>query len=123
MMEHLMAYRTLIDAGVPVCAGSDFPPGPFAPLMGLQGMVTRKGWNGEVWGPSQKITVQEGLKVLTSNGAHASFEEDLKGTLSVGKLADMVLLDNDPTAIDPEKIKDIRVLQTIVGGEVRYKAA
>ena len=122
MMEHLMAYRMLIDAGVPVCAGSDFPPGPFAPLMGLQGMVTRKGWNGEIWGPSQKITVQEGLKVLTTNGAHASFEEDLKGTLSVGKLADMVLLDGDPTTIDPEKIKDIRVQQTIVGGEQRYKA-
>ncbi|MFM9937132.1 MAG: amidohydrolase [Novosphingobium sp.] len=121
MMEHMMAYRTLIDAGVPVCAGSDFPPGPFAPLMGLQGMVTRKGWNGEIWGPSQKITVQEGLKVLTTNGAHASFEEDIKGTLSVGKLADMVLLDADPTAIDPEKIKDIRVQQTIVGGQVSYK--
>ena len=121
MMEHLMAYRMLIDAGVPVCAGSDFPPGPFAPLMGLQGMVTRKGWNGEVWGPSQKITVQEGLKVLTTNGAHASFEEDLKGTLSPGKLADMVLLDADPTAIDPDKIKDIRVQKTIVGGQVRYK--
>ncbi|WP_421854954.1 amidohydrolase [Novosphingobium sp.] len=122
MMEHMMAYRMMIDAGVPVCAGSDFPPGPFAPLMGLQGMVTRKGWNGEVWGPSQKITVMEGLKVLSSNGAHASFEEDLKGTLSPGKLADMVILDGDPASVDPEKIKDIRVQQTLVGGEVRYKA-
>lgn len=122
MMEHMMAYRMLIDAGVPVCAGSDFPPGPFAPLMGLQGMVTRKGWNGEIWGASQKITVMEGLKVLAANGAHASFEEDIKGTLSPGKLADMVVLDADPAAIDPEKIKDIRVAQTIVGGEVRYKA-
>lgn len=122
MMEHMMAYRMLIDAGVPVCAGSDFPPGPFAPLMGLQGMVTRKGWNGEVWGPSQKITVIEGLKVLSSNGAHASFEEDLKGTLTPGKLADMVILDGDPASVDPEKIKDIRVQQTIVGGDVKYKA-
>ena len=122
MMEHMMAYRMLIDAGVPVCAGSDFPPGPFAPLMGLQGMVTRKGWNGEVWGPSQKITVMEGLKVLSSNGAHASFEEDLKGTLTPGKLADMVILDGDPASVDPEKIKDIRVQQTIVGGDVKYKA-
>jgi len=122
MMEHMMAYRMLIDAGVPVCAGSDFPPGPFAPLMGLQGMVTRKGWNGEVWGPSQKITVMEGLKVLSSNGAHASFEEDLKGTLTAGKLADMVILDGDPASVDPEKIKDIRVQQTIVGGDVKYKA-
>jgi predicted amidohydrolase YtcJ len=122
MMEHMMAYRMMIDAGVPVCAGSDFQPGPFAPLMGLQGMVTRKGWNGEVWGASQKITVMEGLKVLSANGAHATFEEDLKGTLSPGKLADMVILGGDPAAVDPEKIKDIRVQQTIVGGEVRYKA-
>jgi hypothetical protein len=122
MMEHMMAYRMLIDAGVPVCAGSDFPPGPFAPLMGLQGMVTRKGWNGEVWGASQKITVMEGLKVLATNGAHASFEEDLKGTLSPGKLADMVILDGDPAAIDPEKIKDIRVQKTLVGGDVKYQA-
>lgn len=122
MMEHMMAYRMLIDAGVPVCAGSDFPPGPFAPLMGLQGMVTRKGWNGEVWGPSQKITVMEGLKVLSTNGAHASFEEDIKGTLSPGKLADMVILDGDPAGVDSEKIKDIRVQQTIVGGDVKYKA-
>ena len=122
MMEHMMAYRMMIDAGVPVCAGSDFPPGPFAPLMGLQGMVTRKGWNGEVWGPSQKITVMEGLRVLAANGAHATFEEDIKGTLSPGKLADMVVLDGDPAAVDPEKIKDIRVQQTIVGGEVQYKA-
>jgi len=122
MMEHMMAYRMMIDAGVPVCAGSDFPPGPFAPLMGLQGMVTRKGWNGEVWGASQKITVMEGLKVLSTNGAHASFEDDLKGTLSPGRLADMVILDGDPAAIDPEKIKDIRVQQTLVGGDVKYKA-
>lgn len=122
MMEHMMAYRMMIDAGVPVCAGSDFQPGPFSPLMGLQGMVTRKGWNGEVWGPSQKITVMEGLKVLSTNGAHASFEDDLKGTLSPGKLADMVILDGDPAAIDPEKIKDIRVQQTLVGGDVKYKA-
>jgi predicted amidohydrolase YtcJ len=122
MMEHMMAYRMMIDAGVPVCAGSDFPPGPFAPLMGLQGMVTRKGWNGEIWGPSQKITVMEGLKVLSSNGAHASFEDDIKGTLSPGKLADMVILDGDPASLDPEKIKDIRVQQTLVGGEVKYKA-
>ena len=122
MMEHMMAYRMLIDAGVPVCAGSDFPPGPFAPLMGLQGMVTRKGWNGEVWGASQRITVMEGLHVLAANGAHASFEEDLKGTLTPGKLADMVVLDADPATIDPERIKDIRVQQTLVGGDVKYKA-
>ena len=122
MMEHMMAYRMMIDAGVPVCAGSDFQPGPFSPLMGLQGMVTRKGWNGEVWGLSQKITVMEGLKVLSSNGAHASFEEDLKGTLTPGKLADMVILDGDPASVDSEKIKDIRVQQTIVGGDVKYKA-
>ncbi|MEZ5289263.1 MAG: amidohydrolase, partial [Vicinamibacterales bacterium] len=72
MMKHCMAYRSLLDAGVWAVAGSDFSPGPFAPLMGMQGMVTRKGWNGETWGANQRITVAEALKVNTLNGAYAS---------------------------------------------------
>lgn len=122
MMEHMMAFRMLIDAGVPVTGGSDFPPGPFAPMLALQAMVTRKGWNGEVWGPSQAITVAEALKVMTVNGAYASFEEGSKGSITPGKWADMVLLDRDPATADPETIKDIRVVRTITGGEDRYRA-
>ena len=67
LMKRCMAYRTLLDAGVPAAAGSDFDPGPFSPFMGIQGMVTRTGWNGEVWGANQRITVDEALRVNTLN--------------------------------------------------------
>ena len=122
MMEHMMAFRMMLDAGVPVTAGSDFPPGPIAPLMALQGMVTRKGWDNKTWGASQRVTVAEALRVLTANGAIASFEENLKGTISPGKLADIVLLDRDPLTADPETLKDIKVTQTLVGGKTVFSA-
>jgi predicted amidohydrolase YtcJ len=122
LMKRCMAYRTLLDAGVPAAAGSDFDPGPFSPLMGIQGMVTRTGWNGEVWGANQRITVAEALKVNTLNGAYATREEALKGSITPGKYADFVLLAEDPHQIDPSKIKDIKVVRTVAGGVTRYQA-
>ena len=122
MMKHMMAYRTLLDAGIPVCAGSDFTAGALAPLMGIQGMVTRKGWDGTVWGANQRISVDEALRVYTINGAHATFEEDNKGSITEGKLADFVMLGDDPHTISPEKIKDIKIEQTFTGGKSVYKA-
>ena len=71
---------------------------------------------------SQKITVEEALKIYTINGAYASFEEDIKGSIQVGKLADLVVLDADPTQVDPMTIKDISVERTIVGGVTVYEA-
>jgi predicted amidohydrolase YtcJ len=68
LMRRAMVYRSFADAGITAAAGSDFSPGPFAPLMGMQGMVTRKGWNGETWGANQRIGVDEALRVLTING-------------------------------------------------------
>lgn len=122
LMKRCMAYRTLLDAGIPVAAGSDFNPGPFSPLMGMQGMVTRTGWNGEVWGGNQRITVDEALRVNTINGAYATREEAVKGSITPGKLADFVVLAEDPHTVDPGKIKDIHVVRTVVGGSVAYKA-
>jgi predicted amidohydrolase YtcJ len=121
-MKHAMAYRTLLDAGVPCTAGSDFSPGPFAPLMGIQAMVTRTGWDGTTWGSNQRISVDEALQVNTLNGAYASREERLKGSISVGKLADFVVLADDPHTVDPAKIKDIQIVQTVVGGKTVYQA-
>jgi predicted amidohydrolase YtcJ len=118
-----MAYRTLLDAGIVAAAGSDFSPGPFAPLMGIQGMVTRTGWDGKTWGANQKITVDEAIRVNTVNGAYASHEEALKGSITPGKLADFVVLAEDPHTIDPEKIKDIPIVRTVVGGETMYDGA
>jgi predicted amidohydrolase YtcJ len=82
LMQRCMAYRSFADAGISAAAGSDFSPGPFAPMMGMQGMVTRKGWNGETWGANQRISVDEALRVLTINGAYASHEEAIKGSIS-----------------------------------------
>lgn len=121
-MRHMMAYRSMLDAGVRVAAGSDFDPGPFAPLMAIQGMVTRKGWNGEVWGANQRITVDEALIVNTINGAYNNHEEDIKGSITPGKLADYVVLAEDPHAVDPEKIKDIAIVRTVTGGRTVYRA-
>jgi predicted amidohydrolase YtcJ len=122
LMKRSMAYRTMLDSGIHAAAGSDFSPGPFAPLMGIQGMVTRKGWDGKTWGANQRITVAEAIKVNTLHGAYASKEEALKGTISAGKLADFVVLAEDPHSIDPEKIKDIKIVRTVVGGKTVYEA-
>jgi len=122
MLRHSMAWRQFIDAGVPVCAGSDFQPGPFSPLMAIQAMVTRKGWDGKVWGENQKITVDEALRVNTLNGAYATHEETLKGSIAPGKLADYVVLADDPHTVDPDRIKDIRILRTVTGGKAMYEA-
>jgi predicted amidohydrolase YtcJ len=117
-----MAYRTLLDAGVPAAAGSDFSPGPFAPLMGIQGMVTRTGWDGTTWGANQRITVDEAIKVNTMNGAFASREESLKGSITAGKLADCVVLADDLHTVSKDKIKDIQIVRTVVGGATVYQA-
>ncbi|HEX6214666.1 MAG TPA: amidohydrolase [Vicinamibacterales bacterium] len=121
-MSRAMAFRSFLDAGIPVAAGSDFYPGPFAPLMGMQGMVTRTGWNGEKWGLNQRISVAEALQVLTLNGAHASHEEAIKGSITPGKLADFVVLSADPHTVSPDTIKDIRVVRTVTGGKAVYQA-
>lgn len=122
LMKRSMAYRSFLDAGVHAAAGSDFSPGPFAPLMGMQGMVTRKGWDGKTWGVNQKISVEEALMVNTLHGAYASKEENIKGSITPGKLADFVVLADDPHTIDAEKIKDIKIVRTVVGGRVNYEA-
>jgi predicted amidohydrolase YtcJ len=120
-MKHCMAYRSFLDSGIRAAAGSDFSPGPFAPLMGIQGMVTRTGWNGETWGANQRISVDEALQVNTINGAYNSHEEMIKGSITPGRLADFVVLADDPHAVSKEKIKDIEIVQTVTGGATVYR--
>jgi predicted amidohydrolase YtcJ len=122
LMQRSMAYRSFIDDGIPAAAGSDFSPGPFAPLMGIQGMVTRTGWNGETWGAEQRISVDEALRVNTINGAYASYEEAIKGSITPGKLADFVVLADDPHTVDKDKIKDIGIVRTVTGGNMVYQS-
>ena len=120
-MKHCMAYRSFLDNGIRVAAGSDFGPGPFAPLMGIQGMVTRRGWNGETWGANQRISVDEALRVNTINGAYNSHEESYKGSITPGKLADFVVLAEDPHTVSQEKIKDIEIVRSVTGGSTVYQ--
>jgi predicted amidohydrolase YtcJ len=122
LMTRCMAFRSFLDAGIPVAAGSDFAPGPFSALMGIQGMVTRTGWNGETWGANQRVTVAEAIRINTLNGAYASHEEALKGSISAGKLADYVVLAEDPHTVDQAKIKDIKIVRTVTGGDTVYEA-
>jgi len=122
-MKYAMAYKSFEDAGVHASTGSDFgTPGPFAPLMSMQGMITRKGFNGETWGAMQKLTVDQAIRAASTNGAYNTREEAIKGTITAGKLADYVVLADDLHAIDPEKIKDVKVVETVVGGITRYQA-
>jgi predicted amidohydrolase YtcJ len=122
LMQHIMPYRSYLDAGIRVAGGSDFPPGPFSPLLGIQGMVTRTGWNGETWGANQRISVAEAIRVFTVNGAYNSHEEDRKGSIAPGKLADFVILADDPHQGDPSRIKDIQIVRTVTGGRTVYRA-
>ncbi len=115
-LEWMFAMRSFLDHGIPATGSSDYTPGPFEPLMGIQSSVTRKGRDGKIWGPSQKITVDEAVRCYTRNSAYAAFEEHLKGSIEAGKLADLVVLAGDPYKADPETILDIPVEKTMVGG-------
>jgi predicted amidohydrolase YtcJ len=121
-MESMFAHRSFLDYGIPVAPASDFTPGPYEPMMAIQSMVTRKDMQGRVWGPSQRISVEQALRICTLHGAYASFEEGLKGSLTPGKLADYVILAADPRKTDPDRIKDIRVLRTVLGGRDTHVA-
>jgi predicted amidohydrolase YtcJ len=117
------AFRSLIDSGARVALGSDWYVAPPDPIAGIYAAVTRRtldGGNPGGWVPGQKITVEQALRGYTYEGAYASFEEDRKGMIKAGMLADLVLLDRDLTEIPAERIRDTKVLKTIVGGRVVF---
>lgn len=118
------AFRSLFDAGVKVAFGSDWFVAPPTPLEGIYAAVTRRtldDLNPDGWVPEQKVTVEEALTAYTINGAYASFDEKIKGSLEPGKLADFVIIDQDLTKIKPEQIRDAQILQTFVGGKSVFK--
>ncbi|MBL0742506.1 amidohydrolase [Chryseolinea lacunae] len=117
------AFRSLLDAGATLAFGSDWFVAPPTPLEGIYAAVTRRtrdDKNEGGWIPEQKISVEEALKAYTISAAYASFEENIKGSLEPGKVADMVLLEEDITVVAPPHIKDVNVLMTMVGGKVVY---
>ena len=121
--ETTYAFRSLLDTKTIIAGGSDWPVSPPTPLEGIYAAVTRRTLDDKQpkgWIPEQKITVGEALRCYTYNAAFAEFEEQHKGTLEVGKLADIVILDADIFKTAPEKIRDMHVVKTIVGGKIVY---
>jgi predicted amidohydrolase YtcJ len=90
--------------------------------MGIYAAVTRQAINGQTLLPEERITAEQALALYTVNAAYASFEENIKGSITPGKLADMVVLNGDPTKVSPEQIKDLKVAMTMIGGEVVWEA-
>ena len=115
-LNSMFALRSMIDAGIRPTQASDYPPGPFEPMMALQSEVTRTDMKGTVWGAKQKITVEEAIRVGTLHGAYASYEENHKGSIEPGKLADLVVLGRDPLKENPMSLVGIPIERTMAGG-------
>jgi predicted amidohydrolase YtcJ len=116
------ALRSVLDAGIHLAASSDAPVSSFAPLLGIKACVTERTASGADYAPGERISVEEAIGLYTRSGAYASFEEDLKGTITSGKLADFAVLGADPRTVDPETLDTIPVLATILGGVLVYEA-
>lgn len=114
-------WKTMVDKGIKIACGSDAPVETFNVFKGIYEAVTRKDLQGNPvggWLPDQKLTIDEAIYGYTMGGAYASFEEDIKGSLEVGKLADMVVISDDIFNIEEDKIKDIEVVATIFAGKM-----
>ncbi|MBV8669363.1 MAG: amidohydrolase [Candidatus Eremiobacteraeota bacterium] len=122
-LQYMHAYRTAIDSGIHVAGHSDSPISAADPMLRIGDMVTRKSSHGIVYGAGQRVTIQEAIKVWTLDGAFATFEEDVKGSITPGKLADFVVLGADPRSVAPDDIKHVAIWQTYVGGKRVYDAA
>ena len=107
-----------------MCFGSDWTVAPLNPLLGIYAAVTRRtldGANPKGWFPEQKISVEEAIDAFTIHNAYAAFEESEKGSITPGKLADLVVLSDDILSIDPVRIEKVHIVTTIVGGKVVFK--
>ena len=116
-VDHMFPARDFLDAGVMAAGGSDSPVTDYNPLLGIHTAVNRKSSSGTEVGADQRIGLLEAIRLFTYNGAHASFEEDEKGSLETGKLADLVVLSEPLLSVEQEKIKDVQVDATFVDGK------
>jgi hypothetical protein len=119
------AFRTFLNHGVRLAFGTDWNVAPLNPMFGLYAAVTRAtldGKNPNGWFPEQKLTIQEAIEAYTMGSAYAEFQDKEKGSITPGKLADMVIVSDDLFSIDPVKIRDVKVLKTFVGGKLVYDA-
>ncbi len=119
------AFRSLLDAGATLAFGTDWTVAPLDPILTIYAAVTRRtldGKNANGWVPEQKISVEETVRAYTTGSAYAEFQENVKGSITAGKLADLVILSQDIFKIDPKEIEKVKVLLTMVGGRVVYEA-
>jgi len=121
-LERMFPYGSCVERGIPVGGSTDNPAGLLPPLLGIRTMVTRKTRGGDRIAPHEAISVEDAIRVYTSWAAYCSFEEGIKGSIEAGKLADFVVLSDDPTAVDPDAIHEIGVEATYLGGERVYSA-
>ncbi|MFF2290265.1 amidohydrolase [Peribacillus butanolivorans] len=119
-VNHMYAVRDFIDNGISAAGGSDAPVTDYNPLLGIHVAGNRRSQSGSEIGVAQSISVMEAIKLYTWNGAYASFEEDIKGSIEVGKLADLVVLTDSILKVNPLHIKDLQVESTIIDGEILY---
>lgn len=118
----LYRFKSFLDSGLRVAGSSDSPVVPNNPLVGLYAAVSRRAASGQQLLPEECVSIRQAIAMYTIGAAYASFEEGVKGSIAPGKLADMVVLSDDPTRVPPEKIKDIKVEMTIVDGKVVWEA-
>jgi len=118
----LYRFKTLLDIGLTVAAGSDAPVVPDNPMTGIYAAVTRKTISDQVMTPEEIITARQALHMYTTAAAEASGEKNIKGSISAGKLADLVILSDNPLKVHTESLKDIKVEMTIIGGRVTWEA-
>ncbi len=118
--EWMFPSQSYLNHGVKVAAGSDSPITDFEPLLGIQEIVTRKTKNGTVIGETECSSLEDAIRMFTINGAYASFEEEIKGSIEPGKLADFVVLEGSILNTNPEQIKDIPIKHTVINGEIVY---
>jgi len=121
-LKHMFAMRDFLDAGIRAAPGSDYTASPAEPMLWLRSEVTRTDARGHTWGANQRISVEEAIRCSTVNGAYASFEEGIKGTLEPGQLADLVVWDHDLLAIDPTRFLSVKPERTMLGGRWVYEA-
>jgi predicted amidohydrolase YtcJ len=116
----LYPIKTLLDAGLPVAGSSDAPVVPdINPLLGIKTAVTRKVKTGQVVAPEERISVEEAIALYTIRAAYACGEENFKGSLSVGKAADLVVLGEDPFRVSPDELPAIPVEMVVINGRVQ----
>jgi hypothetical protein len=121
-IPYLYRIKSFLEAGLTVAAGSDNPVVPHNPFVGLQAAILRTTDMGHVIAPHECISPLQALALYTTHAARASFDEDVKGSLSPGKLADLVLLNRSPLNVSPERIGEIKVLKTFIGGRLVWEA-